>query len=64
MIVYKDRAFCMQDCGRNECIRNKANIPWDNDLPVSFIKGVNCVNHIPLRNRTDMGDFFVKEGDE
>lgn len=63
MIVYKDRFFCMQDCGRDECIRNKSTIPWSNDLPVSFMRCDDCENHIPLRNKRGMGDFYVKEGE-
>lgn len=61
MIVYKDRAFCMQDCGRIECIRNKQNIPWENQLPVSFIRCDDCINWEKLRNMESCGDFYIKE---
>lgn len=63
MIVYKDRAFCMQDCGRDECIRNKKTIPWENQLPVSFIRTDDCVNWEKPRNMRSCGDFYVREDD-
>lgn len=61
MIVYKDRAFCIQECGRVECIRNKQNIPWENQMPVSFIRSDDCINWEKPRDMKNCGDFYVKE---
>lgn len=63
MIVYKDRSFCLQDCGNYECIRNKRSIPWDNLLPVSFIKCSDCINWESTWDR-DTRDCYEREDND
>lgn len=60
MIVYKDRAFCYRDCNVTECIRNKRNIEWSNELPVSFMRFTDCENYEPYRQR-EQKDYYEKE---
>lgn len=63
VIVYKDRAFCYQDCGLTECTRNKQNIEWDNQLPVSFMKCSDCVNWEPYGKR-EQKDYYDRSESE
>lgn len=60
MICYKDRTFCMRDCGRIECRRNKAAIPWENQLPVCYMRGDDCTNWESVRDREER-DYYETE---
>lgn len=59
MIVYKDMSFCSRDCGMTNCIRNKQNIEWENQLPVSFIRCTDCKNYEPYRPRAKKDYYEV-----
>ena len=60
MTCYRDMSFCMRECGREDCLRNKQRMPWDNQLPVSFIRCSDCKNYKPYRTRTQKDYYEVK----
>ena len=59
MIVYRDMAFCMRECGQTNCVRNKATIPWENRLPVSFMRCEDCVNWKPIEHGK-LKNYYVR----
>lgn len=60
MIVYRDMSFCMRDCGNIECKRNKTHIPWENELPVSYLRCLDCINWKPVKSGV-IRDYYEPE---